>query len=91
MAASSLGAPQAAAPQHHFQVTRQSRPQLTNQGLAGCVPANQREAELVNPCAASARSVIQLRYFKDRDFGPGQDDTCYVHSIKINIIVGILK
>jgi len=59
VAASSLGAPQAAAPQHHFQVTRQSRPQLTNQGLARFVPANQREAGLVNPCAASLKKCYQ--------------------------------
>ena len=58
VAASSLGAPQAAAPQHHFQVTRQSRPKPTNEGPADFVPANQREAGFVNPCAASASDDI---------------------------------
>ena len=58
VAASSLGAPQAAAPQHHFQVTRQSRPELANEEAAEFVPANHRGAGVVNPCAASASGDI---------------------------------
>ena len=58
VAASSLGAPQAAAPQHHFQVTRQSRPELANADTAEFVAANQRGAGVVNSCAASASGDI---------------------------------
>ena len=57
MAASSLGAPQAAAPQHHFQVTRQSRPAPANEDAAGFVPTNEGEAGAANPCAASGSDM----------------------------------
>ena len=57
MAASSLGAPQAAAPQHHFQVTRQSSPAPANEEAAGFVPTNEEEAGAVNPCAASGSDM----------------------------------
>ena len=69
VAASSLRAPQAAAPQHHFQVTRQSRPKPANEDAAEFVPTYQRGAGVVNPCAASASDDIEgMRGYAEHEF-----------------------